>query len=276
MRPATSWPWSNVKDELANWKESDLISGSLWTLGARDTSGAHKGNNYHGLFVPQVPNQLIRKFTEPGDVVLDMFAGSGTSGIEARRLGRHWIGFELNPDRAKQTQELLDNEPNPHNVLTNVTVVNSTSRLETSAAFQVDALHTGKIRADLTIVHPPYHDIIQFSDDPNDLSNCKTVEEFRSSLKLVMSNARYLTRDKGAVTLVIGDAYQGGEYLPLSAWAIVDNESIGLILKAICVKDIQGNEQGKGKNTNLWRYRALKNGLYTFQHEYVIVFRREM
>ena len=46
-------------------------------------------------------------------------------------------------------------------------------------------------------------------------------------------------------------------------------------LKGTEVKDIQGNEKGKGKNNNLWRYRALRNGLYVFKHEYVMLFRKD-
>ena len=48
----------------------------------------------------------------------------------------------------------------------------------------------------------------------------------------------------------------------------------GLVLKAINVKDMQGNERGKGKANNLLRYRALKSGTYIFKHEYVMVFRK--
>ena len=33
-----------------------------------------------------------------------------------------------------------------------------------------------------------------------------------------------------------------------------------------------GNERGKGKANNLWRYRALAGGFYIFKHEYVIIF----
>ena len=49
---------------------------------------------------------------------------------------------------------------------------------------------------------------------------------------------------------------------------------LGFITKAIIIKDMQGNERAKGKNANLWRYRALAGGFYVFKHEYVMIFQK--
>jgi len=46
---------------------------------------------------------------------------------------------------------------------------------------------------------------------------------------------------------------------------------VGFRPKAIVVKNITGNERGKGRTSNLWRYRALAGGYYIFKHEYVII-----
>lgn len=40
---------------------------------------------------------LVRDFTDPGDLVLDPFAGSGTTGVACKRLGRRFIGYERDP-----------------------------------------------------------------------------------------------------------------------------------------------------------------------------------
>lgn len=64
---------------LKNWKEyEDILTDSLWIISERDKSGAHTGE-YHGNFIPQIPHQIMRRFTKKGDIVLDTFLGSGTT-----------------------------------------------------------------------------------------------------------------------------------------------------------------------------------------------------
>jgi hypothetical protein len=46
---------------------------------------------FPGNFIPQIPSALIQVLSEPGDVVLDPFGGSGTTGVEALRLGRRAV-----------------------------------------------------------------------------------------------------------------------------------------------------------------------------------------
>ena len=80
---------------IDNWKQLDIDVDSLWLINERDKSGKHK-NVYHGNFVPQIPNQLIRRFTKENDLVLDVFLGSGTSLYECETLNRKFIGLDIN------------------------------------------------------------------------------------------------------------------------------------------------------------------------------------
>ena len=78
-----------------NWKNySELNTDSLWIIPKRASDGAHKGD-YHGNFVPQIPKEFLTRFTKEGGWMLDLFVGSGTSLIEAKKLGRNAIGFDV-------------------------------------------------------------------------------------------------------------------------------------------------------------------------------------
>ena len=105
---------SGINDiNLMRWKEyEDVITDSLWTLPKRDTAGAHLAW-YWGNFIPQIPRQLMLRYTKKGDWVLDAFAGSGTTLIECRRLGRNGVGIELNREVARKAAAIIAREENP-------------------------------------------------------------------------------------------------------------------------------------------------------------------
>jgi DNA modification methylase len=69
---------------------------SVWTIATQPRPEAH-----FATFPDELARTCIRAGSKPGDVVLDPFAGSGTTVRVARGEGRHGIGLELNPDYAR-------------------------------------------------------------------------------------------------------------------------------------------------------------------------------
>ena len=64
-----------------------------------------KGSKVHPTQKPeQLLARVILSSSNPGDVILDPFFGTGTTGATAKRLGRHFIGIERDPDYAKAAQ----------------------------------------------------------------------------------------------------------------------------------------------------------------------------
>ncbi len=260
---------------LKNWKEyKDIITDSLWIIGERDKSGAHRGD-YHGNFIPQIPNQLMRRFTKKGDVVLDTFLGSGTTLIECKRLGRNGIGIELLPKVAEIAKQRISQESLfDSKVFTEILIADSTKK-ETRQNVEKILKSQGKKNVQLIIMHPPYHDIIKFSDRPDDLSNAKSVDEFLKLFGNVVSNFLDLLERKHYLAVVIGDKYTNSEWVPLGFLTMQEvlNRD-GLILKSILVKNMVNN-RAKRNQEHLWRYRALVGGFYIFRHEYILLFQKK-
>jgi len=88
---------------IANWQGRDR---------AYPTNVLHLatecGNKGHSAAFPQaLPRWFIELFTDPGDTVLDPFAGSGTTLAAALALGRNALGVELSPAYAQRCRETL-------------------------------------------------------------------------------------------------------------------------------------------------------------------------
>lgn len=74
--------------------------------------------NHAATFPIDLPAWFIKLFTEPGDLVLDPFIGSGTTAVAAVRLGRRYLGFELNPQYVAVAQQRLEKEIRQLNLYT--------------------------------------------------------------------------------------------------------------------------------------------------------------
>ncbi|MDI6737333.1 MAG: site-specific DNA-methyltransferase [Nanoarchaeota archaeon] len=66
-----------------------------------------KGINHPAVYPQYVIQELLLLLTKKGDVVLDPFLGSGTTAVSCKRLGRNYIGFDINPDYCKRAEERL-------------------------------------------------------------------------------------------------------------------------------------------------------------------------
>ena len=69
------------------------------------------GNKQHSATFPQaLPEWFIKLFTQAGDTVLDPFAGSGTTLMAARHLGRHSIGIEIQAEYYDSIKERIEED----------------------------------------------------------------------------------------------------------------------------------------------------------------------
>jgi hypothetical protein len=253
---------------LRRWKEyAEINTDSLWIIERRDRSGVHTAG-YWGNFVPQIPRQLMLRYTKQGDWVLDPFAGQGTTLIEGQRLGRNTIGVELQAHVAEQARRLVAVEPNPHGAISELHAADSTV-----ADYRALLEAHGQRSAQLVIMHPPYFDIIKFSDDPRDLSNAASVEQFLDLIGQVVANVAPLLDRGRHLALVIGDKYARGDWIPLGFQTMNEVMRHGFALKSIIVKNFD-QTAGKRSQQELWRYRALVGGFYIFKHEYIFLFKK--
>lgn len=261
---------NDVNDiNLNRWKEYDsIITDSLWILPKRDSSGSHS-SWYWGNFIPQIPRQLMLRYTKINDLVVDPFTGSGTTLLECQRLKRNGIGVELNEETAKKTGTIIKEAENVYNGMTTAVEVGDSTEIDFHLLLQKHGFRS----AQLLLLHPPYHDIIPFSNDPRDLSAQADLETFLDLFGKVIDNTYDILDTKRYLAVVIGDKYLKGEWIPLGFYVMQEVLKRKYTLKSIVVKNFE-DTLGKRNQKELWRYRALAGGFYVFKHEYIFLFRK--
>ncbi|EAH9953196.1 DNA adenine methylase [Campylobacter lari] len=257
---------------LNDWKNCDINTDSLWIISSRDKSGKHK-NIYHGNFIPQIPYQLICRYTNRDDLVLDPFIGSGTTLYECEKLNRKCIGLDINENIL---EFILDNfGKNFDNSRYFLGNYDNTDKEKVKKFIEDGLKKINSKNCQFIILHPPYMDIIKFSDKKEDLSQISNINKFKEKFLLTCINTlQYLEKNR-YFALVIGDLYKNSEIIPLGFELMnLIKQNFKVKVKGIVVKNIEGNRGKLGTNA-IWRYRALRSDYYIFKHEYIFIFKKE-
>lgn len=253
-----------------NWKDTDLNVDSLWIIGERGKGGKH-ANIYHGNFVPQIPNQLIRRYTNPNDTILELFSGSGTTLFECEQLGRNYIGFDIN---SKIIEYVKGKMNGCESIKFDVCDCDVTDTAQFRQTASIACCKQDIEKSDFMIAHPPYLDIIKFTQDERDLSNISNLGLFIDKFTQAMRNGLEFLKKGKYFALVSGDIYKRSEVVPLAFYMMnAVKQNFNVKMKGIIVKNIEGN-RGKLGTIDIWKYRALQSDYFLFKHEYIFVFKK--
>ena len=119
---------------------------------------------------------------------------------------------------------------------------------------------------DMVFYHPPYWDIIKYSDNPKDLSNCETLHNFEVKLNQSVEKLFEAVRPGGIMAILIGDKRKSGNYYVLMRTLLL-NKKIGQ-LKALIIK-IQHNCRSDRRF-----YNSNNPFLIPIKHEYCLIFQK--
>lgn len=235
-----------------------LEATTVWSFPDRGAWGTHKGD-YPGNWSPYIPHNLILEYTRPGDLVLDPMMGSGTTLVEAKLLGRHAIGLDINPkavaiarDRIGRTSE----RGPPLEVCVHCGDARDLSRIPDGVV-------------DLVATHPPYANIIQYSNAeiPEDLSSME-IDEFAVDLSRIARECFRVTAPGKHCAVLMGDTRRRCHYVPLTDMALHSFLEAGFLLREEIIK-LQWNVSSERH-----RWSGRKYGFYRIAHERLFVFRK--
>jgi len=239
--------------EPVNFKEEFT---TFWSFPERDSHATHSGD-YRGNWPPQVVHNLLLKYSQAGDVVLDNFCGGGTTAIEARLLARRCLALDINDKAIALTKKNLNFEV-PFEPDYKPRVVQGDAR---------DLSMIPDQQIDLICSHPPYSKAIRYSKDtPGDLSHLD-IEPFLEEMLLVAKESYRVIKGGGHCAILIGDFRKNKRVVPLGFNLMKVYQAAGFNLKEIILK-----EQHNCTMTKKWKDKALKFGFLLLMHEYIFVF----
>lgn len=95
---------SGFGKNISNWVGRDMVYPTNVVYLATECSN----RNHSAAFPVELPKWFMRLFTQPGDLVLDPFVGSGTTVLAALQLGRSYIGIDISPDYVEIARARVD------------------------------------------------------------------------------------------------------------------------------------------------------------------------
>ena len=228
-----------------------------WSFPQRGDWATHDAK-WRGNWSPYIPRNIILRYSKEKDLILDQFAGGGTTLVEAKLLNRNIIGIDVNDVALNRCKEKIDFQHEG---------ADGKVFLRKGDARNLDFIPDDSI--DLICTHPPYANIIEYSENiEEDLSHLKTNEFLEEMKKVASESYRVLKKDKFCAVLM-GDTRKNGHMIPLSFYVMQVFENAGFKLKEMIIK-----EQHNCKATGFWKANSIKYNFLLIAHEHLFIFRK--
>jgi len=226
--------WTDVRDY-------DLEATTLWDFPAQSPEFSEFGDHrFNGVTPASVVMNLVRRYTRPGDVVVDAMAGSGTSLDVARALGRRVLAFDLAPRRPEIVRNDARHLPLPDESV------------------------------DLHFIDPPYSDNVRYSDEAGCLGrvSCRD-EEFLEATETVARELFRTLRPRRVLGWLTSDAYRHGRFTPVG---FLTYEILSKYFEPV---DVVAVARHHDRSANpMWEHRARRFGFYLRGFKYLFIMRK--
>ena len=255
------------KDGVPYWEpraeEYQRFTTTVWDVPRRGSWGVHQPT-YRGNWAPQIPRALLEHYSKPGDLVLDPFAGGGTTLIEAWVLGRNAIGFDVSEFALELTQarlKELDRLANRESLfgLPDVTIEIRRGDARILAGVEKDSVN-------FICTHPPYGDALEYTHcEPDDLSQISDPKEFIDALEVAGRRFFEVLRPGSFCAVLIGDLRRNKTLHTLGLDTLNRFKSIGFVVEDVVIKT-----QNQDRSTEFY-YKTSPMRL-RLSHEYLLIF----
>jgi len=242
---------------------------TVWSFKSRGNWATHSGE-YRGNWSPYIPRNVILKYSEPGETVLDYFCGAGTTAVEAKLLGRKCIALDINPQAIELAKRNIDFPVNGQPSLfriKNLTPKIYEPKLSVGDARNLKSLNDNSM--DLICAHPPYANIINYTDGTEGDLSFLDIDEFLNEMSKVAKETYRVLKPGRQCAILIGDTRRKKHIIPLGFMLIDVYLKAGFKLRELIIK-----RQHNCKTTEFWYANSIKYNFLLLAHEYLSIFEK--
>ena len=246
------------KIKILNPEEFEQECTTVWSFRRRGNWATHK-SKYRGNWAPEVVRNLLIRYSKEDDYVLDPMIGGGTTAIECKLLNRNLLALDINSNAIEITQDALEFESE----------YNPKIRLELNDSRTLPMLQDESI--DFVLNHPPYADIIKYSDKQidADLSNIHDIDKFCDEMEKVAKEFYRVLKPNKYCAILIGDTRRKKMYQPMAYKVMQKFLDVGFELKEDIIK-----HQHNCKATGFWVNKSKDYNFLLIMHEHLFIFEK--
>ena len=218
-----------------------LESTTLWDYPRQTYGKIQKGNNkYAGVTPAFVIYNLVKRYTELGDLVLDPMAGSGTTIDVCTEEARNCIAYDISPTRPDIIQ-------------------NDARKIPLATA-----------SVDMIFVDSPYGDNIYYNDHPGNIGKISAeAAQFYEELDKVMAECHRVLKPGKVLGWLIGDQWVKKKFTPVGFRVYAGLCRYFNTVDIVCVA-----RRSQTSNTEIWHNRALRFNFYLRGYKYLFIMKK--
>ena len=231
-----------VIDRIDIEEEIPLIeSTTFWDFPKQSYGITPKGDNkYPGVTPALIIFNLIWRYTDPDDLVVDPMAGSGTTFDVCKEEKRRCICYDIAPARPEIIQNDARKIP-----------------LEDNSV-------------DMVFIDSPYGDNIRYNDHPDNIGRISSeTEQFYDELEKVMKESHRILKEGRILGWLIGDQWVKGKFTPVGFKIYNRLCKYFEPVDIICVA-----RRGQSSHTGLWHNRARRFNFYLRGFKYLLIMKK--
>jgi len=220
-----------------------LQATTLWDFPRQSYGTAPKGNNkYAGVTPAELIWNLVWRYTEPGDLVVDPMCGSGTTLDVCKEEGRKAICYDISPPPYRK--DVIQNDarkiPLPNDYV------------------------------DMVFVDSPYGDNIRYNEHPDCIGKISSENEnFYDELEKVIKECHRIMKPGKVLSWLIGDQWVKKKFTPVGFLLYTRLTKYFDTVDIVCIA-----RRGQSSHTGMWYNRARRFNFYLRGFKYLFIMRK--